>query len=194
MLQRRVPTVQTVQTIVETLQVLLLDWFLTCPLLWIARCHSSRLSRSSTSLSWRRGSFPLFRRPLRFPMLIGKVFDVSVVQVQQDPRVQSVRRQTRSHSCSSLNSGHCRSHARRCAMTDAGWFRCQKTVKVQQLQYFLNRWSMSLSCRSLLAQFIEILTVWRLWRWRRDFSAAFTHLSRSSRSPGVECQFWSPRW
>ena len=37
---------------------------------------------------------------------IDKVIDVSVVQVQQVPRVQSVRRQSRSHSCSSLQRGH----------------------------------------------------------------------------------------
>ena len=34
---------------------------------------------------------------------IDKVFDVPVVQVQQILRVQAVRRQSRSHSCSSLN-------------------------------------------------------------------------------------------
>ena len=33
---------------------------------------------------------------------IDKVFDVSVVQVQKVPRVQSVRRQSRSHSCRSV--------------------------------------------------------------------------------------------
>ena len=59
-----------------------------------------------------------------------KVFDVSVVQVQQVPRVQAVR-------IPQLQpvDGHCRSHARRCAATDAGWFRRQKTVKVPKLQY-----------------------------------------------------------
>ena len=46
-----------------------------------------------------------------------------------------------------LQHGHCRCHARRCATTDAGWFRRQKTVKVPQLQYILT-WSMSLLCRS----------------------------------------------
>ena len=30
--------------------------------------------------------------------------------------------------------GHCRSHARRCATTNAWWFRAQKTAKVSQLQ------------------------------------------------------------
>ena len=39
MLQRRLRTVQTVHMTVEILQVPLLDWFLTCPLLCIARCH-----------------------------------------------------------------------------------------------------------------------------------------------------------
>ena len=34
-----------------------------------------------------------------------------------------------------VEAGHCRSHARRCATTDAGWFRRQKTVMVPQLQY-----------------------------------------------------------
>ena len=38
-LQRRVPTVQTVQQTVAILQVPLLDWFLTCPLLCIDWCH-----------------------------------------------------------------------------------------------------------------------------------------------------------
>ena len=38
---------------------------------------------------------------------IDKVFYVPVVHVQQVPRVQAVRRQPRSHSCSSLQRGHC---------------------------------------------------------------------------------------
>ena len=69
MLQRRVPTVQTGQMTDEILQVPFLDWLLTRPSLRNAHMHSSRSSRSSTSLSWRRGCFPmvLFSRPLRFP-------------------------------------------------------------------------------------------------------------------------------
>ena len=69
---------------------------------------------------------------------IDKVFDVSVVQVQQ-VRVQSVRRQSSSHSCSSLLRGHCRAHARRCATTNGGWFRRQKTVKSPQLVLLLDK-------------------------------------------------------
>ena len=34
-----------------------------------------------------------------------------------------------------VDCGQCSSHARRCATTDAEWFRRQKTVKVPQLQY-----------------------------------------------------------
>ena len=57
--------------------------------------HSSRVSRSSTSLSWRRGC-PLgltVQITIEISQLqyIDKVIDVTVVQVQQIPRVLSVK-------------------------------------------------------------------------------------------------------
>ena len=62
-------------------------------------------SRSSTSLSWRKGSFPWYSKPLRFSSCSTLTrCSMFVVQGQQ-VRVQSVRRQSRSHSCSSSNSG-----------------------------------------------------------------------------------------
>ena len=113
---------------------------------------------------------------------IDKVFDASVVQVQQVPRVQSVRRQSSSYSCSSLLCGHCRCHARRCATRVAGWFRRQENYDGPAVAVHLNRCSMS-----LLAQFIDkILTVWRLWRWDGVFWLCFPHFSRSSRSSGFK--------
>ena len=65
--------------------------------------HSPRVSRSSTSLSWRRG-FLLGpecsgNHVIHQLQSIEKVVDVTVGQVQQIPRVLSVRRQPRSHSC-----------------------------------------------------------------------------------------------
>ena len=53
--------------------------------------HSSRLSRSSTSLSWRRGC-PLVltvQKTIVIPLMqsIDKVVDVTVGQIQQIPRV-----------------------------------------------------------------------------------------------------------
>ena len=66
---------------------------------------------------------------------IDKVFDVSVVHVQQIPRVQSVKRQSCSHSCSSSYS--CLDNVVACplcATTDAGWFEVQKTALVPELQ------------------------------------------------------------
>ena len=69
--QRQIPTVQTVQQTVEILQVPLLDWFLTCPLLCMPR------SSKSLSLTVQKAIVIL---QLQF---IDKVFDVSVVQVQQ---------------------------------------------------------------------------------------------------------------
>ena len=64
-----------------------------CRKLWRFRSCSS-LTRSSTSLSWRRGRSPwtrLLRRPQRFQLqLFDKVIDVPVVLVVQVPRVQVV--------------------------------------------------------------------------------------------------------
>ena len=57
------------------------------------------------------------------------------VQVQQVPQVQSVRRQPRSHSCSSSYS--CLDNVVACplcATTCAWWFGVQKTATVAQLQ------------------------------------------------------------
>ena len=73
------------------------------PLIVQRHMHSSRLSRSSTSLSWRRGC-PLVltvQKTIVIPLMqsIDKVFDVTVGQIQQIPRVLSVRRQLRSRSC-----------------------------------------------------------------------------------------------
>ena len=64
--------------------------------------------------------------PLQF---IDKVFDVTVGQVQQIPRVRSVRRQSRSHSCTCLIRAWTRSFTRPlCAMTDACGSDCFKTA------------------------------------------------------------------
>ena len=66
------------------------------------------------------------------------VFDkgdrLPVVQAQQVPQVQSVRRQSRSHSCSSSYSCLDNVGCPLCATTFAWWFREQKTATAAQLQ------------------------------------------------------------
>ena len=77
---------------------------------------------------------------------IDKVFDVCCAgpassRVQSERRAPTVAARrilawTRLSTCPLMST------------TDARWFRSQKTVNVQQLQYFLNGWSISLLCRS----------------------------------------------
>ena len=82
--------------------------------------------------------FPMVQTVLRtmvFLLLqsVDKVFDVSVVQVQQIPRVQSGRGQPRSHRCSRWSTDDVVA-CPLCATTVDGWFGVQNTALVPQLQ------------------------------------------------------------
>ena len=69
---------------------------------------------------------------------IDKVVDVGCASPASS-LVQSVRRQSRSHSCS-FDAGHCRSHACRCATTGAWAGRdSAETVGVPQLALSLGQ-------------------------------------------------------
>ena len=95
---------QTVHMTVETLQVPLLDWFLTCPLLCNARCTVSVVKVVDIPVVTQAilmVSTVLNTKEILQLQFIDKVFDVSVVQVQQVLGC-SLWRQSRSHSCSSL--------------------------------------------------------------------------------------------
>ena len=104
-LQRWVPTVQTVKQTVEFLQLPLLDQFLTCPLLCNARCAVRVVKVVDISVVAQ----------MQFPLVLNVQNTIEILQLQfidkvidaccagpASSRVQSVRRQSRSHSCSSL--------------------------------------------------------------------------------------------
>ena len=103
---------------------LTLDWLLTYPSLCMSR-------------SWRRGRFPwsspadhcdspvALSRDVRCPCCAGPALSSKAVceKTVEIPQMQLVEFWIKLL------------HARRCATTDAGWFRVQKTAKVPQLQY-----------------------------------------------------------
>ena len=120
--QRRVPTVQTVQLIVEIPQVPLLDRFLTCPVIVQRRCAVRGVKVVDTSVVAQM-QFPLvllFRKPLRFSSCSSLIrFSMSIVQVQQFsgavgeetvelPQLQAVEQWTLSLPCPSLCNESCR--------------------------------------------------------------------------------------
>ena len=178
------------QQTVEILQVPFLDWLLACPLLCNARCavHGRQgrrhLCRGADAVSHGAVQRTIVVLQLQF---IDKVFDVSVVQVQQIPRVPSVRRQSRSHSCNRRIRAWTRSLKCPLCNDKCPWFSVQKTAKVPQLQY--------------------IRTCGRCPCWRSSstksspfggcgggmvFLSVFPHFSHSSRLSGVERQFSEP--
>ena len=130
----------------------LFEWFLTCPLLCIAwypiyGCQGRRhLCRGAEAVSLG----PDFQKTIVIPLLqsIDKVFDVSVVQVQQVPRVQSVRRQSRSRSCNRRIRSWTRSlTCPLCSTTNARGSAYRKLQWSRSCSALL-KWPMSLLCRS----------------------------------------------
>ena len=122
-------------------------------------------SRSSTSLSFRRGRSPwsrLFSRPLRLPSCCSisdgrcpvvhyvqvhfparRTIETSQLQYASDRRCPccavpqfssaDVEETVELPQLRPVERGHCRAHARRCATTDAWWFRRHNCCDVARL-------------------------------------------------------------
>ena len=88
----------------------------------------------------------------------------------------------------------CRSHARRCATTDARVVQKSRNCEGPAVAVFFERVVDVFVVQVLLAEFIDkILTVWRLWRWGGFFRLEMLHFSRSGRLE-LSAIFRSPRW
>ena len=136
---------QTVHMTVEIFQVWLSDQFLTCPLLCSATCtvlgcHGRRrLRRGADAVSYG----PDCSEYIEILQLqsIEKVVDVTVGQIQQIPRVLTVRRQPRLHSCTRRIRSWTRSLTCPLCSTKCPWLSVQKLRRSRS-------WPMSLLCRS----------------------------------------------
>ena len=175
----------------RVLQVPFLDCLLTCPLLCNARCtvHGRQgrrhLCRGAEAVS--HGAVPQTTEILQ-SQSIHKVFDVSFVHKFS---VQTVRRQSSSHSCSSLHLDTV-VHMSVVVQRQMPMVQTSGNCEGPAVAVHLNRWSMSL-CAGLAGE------VHRRAPHRKAAKAVemvclrfFPHFSSSSRSSGVERQFSEP--
>ena len=156
-----------------------------------------------SAVAQRQFPLVLFRTPWRFRC------SMSVVQVQQI-RVQSVRRQSSSHSCSPLSMDTVVAYPL-CAMTDCRWWSmsllaqfidgygrpcdhavtlCVATVEVCP-RFSSSPESVDIPVATEMGTRLLAVVVMAAMK---GFSAFVGHFSRSSRLSGVERQFRSPRW
>ena len=91
-----------------------------------------------------------------------------------------------------VDCGHCRSHARRCAKKGDEWFRRPENCEGPAVAVHLHRVVDVPVVQVLLAQFIDNLTEWRLWRWGWGFWRFFRIFRAPPGCPGVERQFSEP--
>ena len=91
------------------------------PVIVQRQVRSSRSSRSSTSLSWCRGSFPWCSPKTTEILQLQSVDKVSMSLLCKSSKFSSAdgEETVELPQLQLVAAGHCRSHARRCATTDA---------------------------------------------------------------------------
>ena len=124
---------------------------------------------------------------------IDKVFDVSVVQVQQVPRMQSVRRQSSSHSCSPLSMDTVVDMPVVVKRQMAGGSCSRGSVpKIMGNREGDTACAMEVPQMQRPCDHAALRAVFMAMGWLMGAGCDFAAVSRSSRSSGVERHFWEP--